>query len=83
MVEKVVEETNSYVKKFADMREPPQGFTRHRASNGSWPPESVKRFSKEHGGQEFNKAYFYRFLAALIYIGLHAPHKSVISLWSH
>ena len=49
---------------------PPQGFHTNRAANGSWPPECVKRFSKEHGGQEFNKAYFYRFLAALIYIVL-------------
>jgi hypothetical protein len=83
MVDKVVEETNLYVKKLADLREPPQGFHTIRAANSSWPPESVKRFSKEHGGQEFNKAYFYRFLASLIYIGLHAPHKSVAALWSH
>ena len=44
---------------------------------------SVRRFRKDCNGQELNKAYFYRFLAALIYVGLHAPHKSIDSLLSH
>ena len=78
MVEMVVSETQKLVDRLAGLQEPPSSFLGARAGNRQWPPQSILYFK----ANKFSKAYFYRFLAALTYIGYQCPQKSIEEAWS-